>query len=94
MSMESFIQQLEEAHTFPGPYTLKVIGTNDSTFIARVVSVAREALEMEFDPVHSCRNSSSGRHVSVTLELSVESAAGVAVLYEQMHKVEGLTMLI
>ncbi len=94
MSQESFVENLEEAHSFPGPYTLKVIGTNDASFIARVLRVARETLELSSDPDHSSRESKSGKHVSVTLELTVESARGVAILYEKLHTVEGLTMLI
>lgn len=94
MSQDSFIEKLEEAHTFPGPYTLKVIGTNDDSFIARVLRVARESLDLAADPEHSSRESNSGKHISVTLELTVESAHGVAKLYEEMHQVEGLTMLI
>lgn len=94
MSSDRFIEQLEEAHTFPGPYTLKIIGTNDSSFVARVLDVARETLELAGNPEHSSRESKSGRHISVTLELTVESARGVAVLYEKMHTVEGMSMLI
>ena len=94
MSQDSFIEKLEETHSFPGPYTLKVIGTNDASFIAQVLRVARESLDLPDDPEHSSRESKSGKHISVTLELTVESAHGVVRLYEEMHQIEGLTMLI
>jgi len=92
--MDSFVEQLEQTHEFPGPYTLKVIGTNDPAFVARVVAIVRRSLGMQTDPVHSERLSGSGRHVSVTLELVPPSAAAVAALYGQLQSVEGLAILI
>lgn len=94
MAMEEFIAKLEEAHEFPGPYTMKVIGKNEAAFVALVLGVARRVLELDVDPEYSNRTTSSGRHVSVTLDLTVESAVVVATLYEQMQTVDGLTMVI
>ena len=88
------MEKLEETHEFPGPYTLKVIGANDPAFVARVIAVVRRSLTMESDPVYSERQSGSGRHVSVTLELVPPSAESVATLYGQLQVVEGLAMLI
>ena len=94
MAMEGFIEKLEEVHEFPGPYTMKVIGKNEAAFVALVLGVTRRVLELEVDPTYSNRTTSSGRHVSLTLELTVDSAVIVATLYEQMQSVEGLTMVI
>jgi putative lipoic acid-binding regulatory protein len=92
--MEEFIEKLEEAHEFPGPYMMKVIGKNEPAFVALVLGVTRRVLDLDVDPEYSNRTTRSGRHVSVTLELTVESAVIVATLYEQMQTVDGLTMVI
>ncbi len=35
---------LESTHTFPGPYTFKVIGRTDLAFVARTVAAVRDEL--------------------------------------------------
>ena len=73
------IQLLESTHHFPGPYMFKVIGRAESGFVALVVAAVREELAEGIDPPFKVRSARGGRHLSITLEPTVQSAmAGVA----------------
>lgn len=85
---------LESTHTFPCQYRFKVIGATDDHFVGRVLAVAREQLAVDAEPAFSTRTTSGGRHVSVTLDLEVETAADVVSVYVQLRRLEGLVMLM
>ena len=85
---------LESVHTFPGQYQIKVIGTASDDFVTRLVSVAGEHMETIEDVVHRVRETPGGRHIAITLELHLHSAAQVHAIYESLRKVDGLTMLL
>jgi putative lipoic acid-binding regulatory protein len=59
---------------FPGPYVFKAIGKVENGFVARVVAAVREELAGAMDPPFKVRSSVGGRHVSVTLEPTVQTA--------------------
>jgi putative lipoic acid-binding regulatory protein len=84
---------LEETHEFPGPYLFKVIGKADGGFEARVVAIVRKALLLEIDPSYQVRAAVGGRHVSVTLEPTVQSPDQVLDLYRQLGTLDGLVMM-
>lgn len=85
---------LESIHAFPCCYTFKVIGTPDDHFIGRVVSAVRMYLPPDAEPAFSSRSTASGRHVCVTIEPHMESAAVVIEVYQQLHALEGVVMLL
>ena len=85
---------LESVHSFPGPYQFKVIGTAYDDFVARVVGAVGGHLETLDDLVHRVRETPGGRHVAVTLELHLRSAAQVQAIYDSLRQVEGITMLL
>lgn len=85
---------LNEVHSFPGPYTFKVIGADDRSFAARVVSLVRDELQLEEDPEFSIRRTRSGRHLSVTLEPTVPTAQSVVDLYQLIYRLDGLVMVL
>ena len=87
------IELLEAAHRFPGPYMFKVIGKADNGFAARTVAAVRQEMAAEVDPHFRLRATPGGRHVSVTLELTVESAEQVLAVYRRLLKLTGLVML-
>jgi putative lipoic acid-binding regulatory protein len=87
------IELLESTHTFPGPYMFKVIGKIDRGFAARVVAGVREALDAETDPPFRVRETMNGKHVSVTVEPTVQSAEQVLAVYHRIRKTAGLVML-
>lgn len=88
------IELLKSTHTFPETYIFKVIGTSDEGFLGRVLASAREAAGLQTDPEFSVRQTTGGRHVSVTLALPMESAERVVEVYKSLAKVEGLTLLL
>jgi len=84
---------LEETHEFPGPYLFKVIGKADAGFEARVVAVVRSVLALEVDPPFQVRAAVGGRHISVTIEPTVQSPDQVLELYRQLGTLDGLVMM-
>ena len=93
MGNQPTIDLLESTHRFPGPYMFKAIGRVDNGFAARVVAAVREELAGSVDPPFRLRESHGGRHVSVTLEPTVETAQQVLAVYDRIRKVAGLLFL-
>jgi hypothetical protein len=87
------LELLESSHTFPGPYTFKVIGKNEGGFLARAIAAVREELAQETDPPFSTRESKGGRHIAVTVEPHIQSAAQVLAVYRRLQVMAGLVML-
>lgn len=88
------IELLEKTHQFPGPFMFKAIGRVENGFVARVVAAVRDALEFEVDPPYRCREAAGGRHVSVTLEPTVQTAAQVLAVYRRIRTIGGLVILM
>lgn len=88
------VEILEANHTFPGPYTFKVIGADDGNFAARVVSAVRDELQMETDPPYTFRTTKNGKHVSITLEPECQSAQQVIAIYSRLMGMNGIVMLL
>ena len=87
------VELLESTHQFPGPYMFKAIGKVENGFVARVIAAVREELEVAVDPPFSFRESVGGRHVSVTLEPTVQTAEQVLAVYRRIKKTDGLLLL-
>ncbi len=88
------IDLLEATHTFPGPFLFKAIGAHNKGFVARIVAAIREEMRYESDPPYELRETSSGRHVAVSVELWVDSAERIRSIYERILKVEGLVLAL
>lgn len=84
---------LAEHHEFPGVYRIKAIGSTDRDFVGRVVEAATSELAGPSEVDYSVRQTSGGRHVSVNLDLTVQTPAQVRAIYARIREVEGLTML-
>ncbi len=93
MSLPS-VELLESRHTFPGPYTFKVIGSAEANFTGRVIAHVRDELRMELDPPYSLRSTKKGDHVSITIEPECESPQQVIAIYSRLTGMEGLFMLL
>jgi putative lipoic acid-binding regulatory protein len=72
----------------------KVIGRGEDGFAARVVAAVRDELAEDVDPPHSLRATAGGRHVSVTLEPTVQTARQVLAVYRRVRTLRGLVMLL
>jgi putative lipoic acid-binding regulatory protein len=87
------VELIESTHYFPGPYMFKVIGRVDDGFVARVVAAVREELAIEADPPYRLQQTASGRHVSVTIEPTVETGHQVLAVYRRIRTTAGLVMV-
>ncbi|HEV3260010.1 MAG TPA: DUF493 domain-containing protein [Gemmataceae bacterium] len=88
------IELLENTHKFPGPYMFKAIGRVENGFVARVVAAVREELAVSADPPYRFREAVGGRHVSVTLEPTLQTVHQVLAVYRRIRKTAGLVMLM
>ena len=88
------VELLESTHTFPTNYTFKVIGKADDAFLARVLTGARRAAELEQDPEFTVRQTSNGKHVAVTLSVPSKDAPSVLKVYRELIDLPGLVLLM
>jgi uncharacterized protein len=84
---------LESSHPFPGTYQIKAIGAAEDDFVSRVVEAVVSELATPSELDHSVRVTPGGRHVSLTLEMTVQSAEQVRTIYARLREVKGLTLL-
>jgi putative lipoic acid-binding regulatory protein len=84
---------LESSHPFPGTYQIKVIGSAEDDFVGRVVEAVVSELATPSELDHSVRVTPGGRHVSLTLDMTVQSADQVRTIYARIREVKGLTLL-
>ena len=87
------LELLEARHSFPCPYTFKVIGAGDIDLEASVAACVRAALALDTDPKTSVRTTEAGRHQSVTVEPECPSARSVLDLYAALRALDGVIFL-
>jgi len=88
------LELLKATHTFPGTYTFKVIGDHQNSFSERVVEAALRAVGAECNPRVSTRETDSGKHIAVTLNVQAESAEKVVRVYEELVKLKGTILVL
>lgn len=91
---EEILDRLNDVHSFPGEYIFKVIGENSTAFVSRIVQACINALGPNASPDVSTRESSGGRHVSVTLTVQVEDAEHVLRVYDMMARLDGIKFIL
>lgn len=84
---------LESAHAFPGVYRIKAIGSSDDDFENRVVEAVVGELATASELDYTVRATPGGRHVALTLDITVQTAEQVRTIYARLHEVRGLTLL-
>lgn len=94
MNREQNLELLLSVHEFPGPYIWKVIGRAENDFADRILEQFRTALELEFDPPHTVRETAAGRHIALTIETWMESGDDVLDLYTRLRETEGVVVLL
>jgi putative lipoic acid-binding regulatory protein len=87
------VELLESTHFFPGVYTIKAIGRAEDDFEKRVVDAVLAHLAARSDLDYSVRATPGGRHVAVTLDITVQTAEQVRSIYAEVRDLEGLTLL-
>lgn len=88
------IELLETTHQFPGRYVVKVIGKTDDDFVGRVVSAVQAAMSASIPPPHRIRETTGGRHVSITFEPVMKTPHEVLAVYQSISEITGLVMLL
>jgi uncharacterized protein len=88
------LELLQSVHTFPGTYQIRAIGSVENDFIGRVVALVQGELAGPSEVDYAERFTPDGRHVSVTLDITVQSAEQVLLIYQQLQGVEGLRFLL
>jgi len=87
------VDLLESVHPFPGVYKIKAIGRADDDFETRVVEVVYSNLAARSDLDYTVRITPGGRHLAVTLDITVQSAEQVRQIYADLRDVKGLMLL-
>jgi putative lipoic acid-binding regulatory protein len=85
---------LEANHFFPGVYQIKAIGSADEGFEARVLEAVRGEVSAPSDVAVSVRSTPGGRHVALTLDITVQSADQVRQIYVRIREQKGLLFLL
>ena len=88
------IELLEATHQFPCVFHFKAIGLSTHCFTGRVLDAVKRELAEDAEPSFSTRSTPNGKHIGVTVEPIVDSAAQVLAIYEQLRGVEGLVMMM
>ncbi len=84
---------LESTHFFPGVYQIKAIGVAANDFEGRVVEAVVSELATPSEVDYSVRTTPGGRHVAVTLDITVQTAKQVRGIYARIREIGGLTLL-
>lgn len=97
-------EALEAAHAFPGTYLIKAVGPNAPTFreavekavIAETPGSVHAEDGSSLTSAHrvSVRESSSGAHVSVSVEALFPDAAAVQNAYRRLAAVPGILLIL
>ncbi|WP_165220458.1 YbeD family protein [Aquisphaera insulae] len=87
------VELLESTHLFPGVYRIKAIGRSTGDFERRVVEAVVGHLAAPSELDHSVRSTPGGRHLAVTLDITVQNAEQVRSIYAAIRELEGLTLL-
>lgn len=85
---------LESTHGFPGVYRFKAIGKADDDFPTRVFDAVVAEVVSASEVDYTVRETPGGRHVAVTLDVTVQSADQVRTIYARIRDLEGLLLLL
>jgi uncharacterized protein len=88
------IDLLEATHPFPGVYQIRAIGSATDDFAGRILAAVEGELPAPSDLEHTIRTTPHGRHISVTLDITVQNAEQVRAIYAAIQQVEGLMLLL
>ena len=83
---------LEAGHTFPGSYCVKAFGPATESFRGGVREAALAVVRDSFQSRE--RVSSKGNSICITLDLQVETVDEVISVYERLHDVPDLKMIL
>lgn len=85
---------LQETHDFPCPYTFKVIGESNESFVQDIIAAVRLGMSYDFDPPYVAKETSAGRHVSLTFEPVVNDPDQILAVYAELQKQQGVILML
>ena len=85
---------LHGTHDFPCSYLFKAIGKDEVDFVPQVLAAVRSVVGEQMEPPFNLRRSANKKHVSVSIEPTVEGPAQVVAIYENLKVIDGLVMLL
>jgi len=88
------VDLLEAHHSFPGVFRFKAIGDVDGGFEGRVLAAVAGVIPAASDVDVSTRTTPGGRHVALTLDVSVQTAEQVREVYQRLRELPGLKLLL
>ena len=83
---------LEAGHTFPGSYCVKAFGPATEAFRAGIREATQAVVQNGFQSRE--RMGSKGNSICITLDLQVETVDEVISVYERLHDVPDLKMIL
>ena len=88
------LDALNAVHDFPGVYRIKAIGSVEKDFEARVLEAVRMELASPDEVEWTVRTTAGGRHVALTLDVTVRDADHVRTIYARIRDQSGLLFLL
>ena len=85
---------LHDTHEFPCSYLFKAIGRDEEEFVPRVLAAVRSVLGEGIEPPFNLRRTSNKKHVSVSIEPTVNGPKQIFEIYETLKDVDGVLMLM
>ena len=85
---------LERAHDFPCTYRIKAFGPSGAPFCDALLEAAAEVLGADRVSVARERATRSGDRVCITLALEVQSVDDIVGVYDRLHDVRGLSLIL
>lgn len=85
---------LDAVHSFPCDFHIKVIGATENDFIGRVVAAVISAEVAETDINYTSRETTGGRHTSVSIDVIAQSSDHVMAIYAAIRTVHGVVMVM
>ncbi|WP_406700565.1 DUF493 domain-containing protein [Singulisphaera sp. Ch08] len=93
MDTRPSLDLLESTHLFPGVYRIKAIGITDENFEARALEIVVSQLASPSELDYTARTTPGGRHIAITMDVTVQNAQQVREIYAALGELKGLTLL-
>jgi putative lipoic acid-binding regulatory protein len=83
-------RQVDGLRVTDAPTLDAVVAVLAGSINTRLVAAVREELEGEIDPPYRVRETSTGRHIAITVEPHVQNAWEVLAVYQRLGQLSGL----
>ncbi len=88
------IELLKLSHSFPGPYTFKVIVEASPDIVEKLITELSKLLNWQASPQYSSRTTDSGKHIAITLEPVMRTPEEVHTVYNHLGSMQGVILIL